>query len=245
MGLEGVEIVMATEQEFGIEIADEEAEKVLTVGDLCALVIKKLHGIPLEYCRSANAFYRLRKYMVEFLGIPRNCITLDREMNDIMPRENRREIYQNMGRDLSLRLPELVRPHSMERFFERLTVLYLFVAFGCILILISKFAAGIMRFHIFDLWLTYLIVGSLAILPLPLISLITQKFAIHFPASCSTVRNMIQEIVSKNYGSADVWNETTDKKEVQDRVRAIIAEQLVMELEKVTLDAEFVKDLGC
>lgn len=40
--LDMVELVMAFEEEFGIEIADDEAEKVQTVGDAHDLLMKRL-----------------------------------------------------------------------------------------------------------------------------------------------------------------------------------------------------------
>lgn len=38
--LDAVELVMAVEEEFGIEVADEDAEKLVTVGDITAHVEK-------------------------------------------------------------------------------------------------------------------------------------------------------------------------------------------------------------
>ena len=38
--LDAVELVMAVEEEFGIEVADEDAEKLATVGDIIAHVDK-------------------------------------------------------------------------------------------------------------------------------------------------------------------------------------------------------------
>lgn len=38
--LDAVELVMAVEEEFGIEVPDEEAEKLITVGDITAHVEK-------------------------------------------------------------------------------------------------------------------------------------------------------------------------------------------------------------
>jgi acyl carrier protein len=38
MGMDGVEMVMMTEEAFGIEISDAEAERILTPGQLIALV---------------------------------------------------------------------------------------------------------------------------------------------------------------------------------------------------------------
>ena len=40
--LDVVELVMNVEESFGIEIAEEEAEKVSTVGDLIGIVTRKL-----------------------------------------------------------------------------------------------------------------------------------------------------------------------------------------------------------
>lgn len=42
--LDGVEIVMALEEEFDLEIQDSEAENCLTVGNLATLIDQKLAG---------------------------------------------------------------------------------------------------------------------------------------------------------------------------------------------------------
>ena len=48
MGLDSVEIVLRAEELFVIEISDEEAASVLTVGDFYKLICAKLHVTPLE-----------------------------------------------------------------------------------------------------------------------------------------------------------------------------------------------------
>ncbi|HEY0264071.1 MAG TPA: hypothetical protein VGC07_06080 [Granulicella sp.] len=48
MGLDGVEIILRVEELFSIEIGDEEAAAVLTVGDFYELICAKLNISPLQ-----------------------------------------------------------------------------------------------------------------------------------------------------------------------------------------------------
>ena len=71
MGLESVEVVLATEDAFGIEITDAEAEKIFTVGDLYDCVIDKLRQSPdvAEPLDSQAVWMRLRGVISDQLGI--------------------------------------------------------------------------------------------------------------------------------------------------------------------------------
>lgn len=62
MGLDGVEIVLATEERFGIGISDADAERCRTPGDLIDLVCRQL-GIQASpsACLTRRAFFRLRQ----------------------------------------------------------------------------------------------------------------------------------------------------------------------------------------
>lgn len=48
MGLDGVEIILRAEELFVVEINDDEAGQVLTVGDFYKLICRKLDIVPLE-----------------------------------------------------------------------------------------------------------------------------------------------------------------------------------------------------
>ncbi|MFN0066348.1 MAG: acyl carrier protein [Limisphaerales bacterium] len=65
MGLDGVEMVMETEQAFGIKITDAEAERVFTPRDLIELVGRKLAITFEPTCLSRRAFLLVRRAMVE------------------------------------------------------------------------------------------------------------------------------------------------------------------------------------
>jgi acyl carrier protein len=233
---------MATEQEFGITITDDEAGQTVTVGDLYALVLKKLSIIPLNRCVCANVFYRMRSHMVEFLGIPRRSITLNRKMDELVGLENRKESYKNIGSALGLVLPDLRRPGWMEIPIRGLGILSFIVMISCIIfcqrLIDDIYGKG-------QYWEGYLFIGSLVVFAvILLINGFTEKFSIHFPGRCSTLRNLIREITEMNYGRPDVWNNRSQEKEVRDKVKTIIVEQLGIAPEKVKPEAEFVKDLG-
>jgi len=58
--LDDVELLMAVEETFDIQISDREAEAVRTVGDLYDLVCSKIEHDSKAACHSAHAFRRLR-----------------------------------------------------------------------------------------------------------------------------------------------------------------------------------------
>ena len=61
MGLDGVELIMAVEEKFGISISDEEAQRVLTVGDMKRLVRAKLDITDSASCLTQRHFMSFGK----------------------------------------------------------------------------------------------------------------------------------------------------------------------------------------
>ncbi len=61
MGLDIVELVLATEDAFGIHISDEAFSGVTTAGDLCDLVSGLVDGKQSRRCLTSMAFYRIRR----------------------------------------------------------------------------------------------------------------------------------------------------------------------------------------
>ena len=62
MGLEVVEFIIRIEQTFGIQIADSEAEKVRTIGDLEQLLICKLEA---EHRSSQGVYEAIIRVLIE------------------------------------------------------------------------------------------------------------------------------------------------------------------------------------
>lgn len=76
MGLEAVEIVMAVEEEFAIEIPDSEAAKLETVGSLHLFVLRTLQAQEgTAHVDEATVWARLRDIVVNQLGVPPESVT--------------------------------------------------------------------------------------------------------------------------------------------------------------------------
>ena len=85
MGLDSVELVMAIEDEFGLDIPDYAAARMYTVGDVYEYLKQKLDSEEPVACMTQRVFYKLRKALIENYGLKRSAILLDTKLSDIMP----------------------------------------------------------------------------------------------------------------------------------------------------------------
>jgi acyl carrier protein len=68
MGLDTVELVMTVEEEFGLEIPDAAAEKMITVGDMHAFLVSEIKRLG-RIAGDAAIFERMRAIIVRQLGV--------------------------------------------------------------------------------------------------------------------------------------------------------------------------------
>ena len=69
MGLDSVEIILAVEEEFGLEIPDAEAARMITVGDLQAFLVVELRRLGRPGVDADAIFERLRGIICRQLGV--------------------------------------------------------------------------------------------------------------------------------------------------------------------------------
>ncbi len=115
MGLDTVELIMAIEEEFDLEISDEDAEKLVTVGAIHDYVCAKLvergpnPDASTQPCASAHVFYLLRSALME-MHQSRGEITPGTPLQSIFPGADPRDEWKSLQQRLGLKLPELERP---------------------------------------------------------------------------------------------------------------------------------------
>lgn len=106
MGLDGVEIVMSVETEFGISISDAEAEVMQTPRDLIRVVCEKVGAVDggVDSCAAQVAFHRVRAALVEVAGCERAEVRLDAQLRDLLPKAERDELWRAVCTRLGLHL---------------------------------------------------------------------------------------------------------------------------------------------
>src|SRR4051812_19150164 len=68
MGLDTVELIMETEDEFNFHLPDADAETIRTVGDLVDYVLNRLRPGPPPPCATARAFFNFRHVIMSVCG---------------------------------------------------------------------------------------------------------------------------------------------------------------------------------
>jgi hypothetical protein len=90
MGLDVVEFVMAVEESFQIAISDEDAQRMITPGDVVNYVIGRVGQSDSRACLEQRAFYKLRRATMQTFAQPRSAIKPGTRWDDVLPPRQRR-----------------------------------------------------------------------------------------------------------------------------------------------------------
>ena len=93
MGLDGVEIVMRTEETFGIEIPDKIAQQILTPAALVDFVAANVPLKPTDECLSQQLFYRLRRGFRSQLKALSSSFDLDTPLKEILHKDQWPQVW--------------------------------------------------------------------------------------------------------------------------------------------------------
>lgn len=228
MGLDGVELIMAVEEEFKIAISDADAVQCDTVGKLVDHVCSRLRQSHQEPCASQHGFYIVRREMMRVLGLARSQITPESKLDGLVPAGNRRQQWGNLIAAITggtHEPPGLVRPQWMDRVIGALTV----AVFILLVVLAWRFGLAASVSVIGAIFVALIFIG--------IVNRLTFPWRSEFPSRFTNVRDLVQFITTLESG---VWS----KEEVFLKIRAITVEQLGVKESQVTMDANFIDDLG-
>lgn len=103
MGMDAVDIVMLTEERFGVEIRDEEAETLRTPRMLIDLVFAKLAHATAARCQSQRSFYLLRRALSVLSGTDRNAISPSTPIRSFVSSREERRFWERLRHETSAR----------------------------------------------------------------------------------------------------------------------------------------------
>ncbi len=220
MGLDGVELILATEEEFGIEIADSDAANLLTPHQLAAHVSHLLGRVEMKSsrCLSRAAFYRIRRTLCAEFSATRDAIHLATPLAPYLastPRQRWRQLIQAID---ARQLPRLVCPGWLTR------------SLGISLPLIALALAVMLALPPWGLLLMPALTWLLSMLLL-------DRLAWLLPAQLQTISDLVPYV---RIAEPTDWNADY----VLQRVMQLTAIQLGLKIGQLHPDSRFVEDLG-
>lgn len=182
--MEGVEILVEVEAAFGITLDDRSAERVVTVGDLCELVLSIVPGAKQERCLSALAFWRLRAALGS-LGVERARVRPDARLEELLwtgeqDAASRRAVWDHFAAALGLDLPPLVRS-------RRLVLV-------CTTLSLGAFAVAL-GWGPFPWWEDAWVAAALSIGVSCLLGALTRPYRAYPPPEVATVGDLARQLV--------------------------------------------------
>ena len=220
MGLDGVELIMAVEEEFRIAIPDSEAEQCVTVEKLLDVVLPKLRQSNTDPCRSQHGFYIIRKILMDELALKRTQIKLNTKLDDLIERSQRPEIWRKLMDAAPCPNASLFRPAWLSHL-----VFWIIPVLVCVVIVLGGWLS---------VGLTITVGIGIAIIG----ALVTAPFKLEYPSNASEIKDIVWIVAPLD---SRIWT----KDEVFLKIREITAVQFGVEESEVTLETDYVKDLGC
>jgi acyl carrier protein len=232
MGLDTVELVMEIEETFGITIPDDEASRMITVGDVfdCIMANTRVSKQP-TVCLSAIAFYSLRR-AAKSLGATQRLRPSDSILS-LLPNSKRRQYWAQLQKCSELELPPLCRP-------SWLVLLCTLVTAACSAYIgaVAYQANHSQLAAVVSALTSGICVGAL-------VGLLTRPFAVYPAKHCATCRDLAEAALGLNFKKLSERYYGANASDVWIALRSMIVEQLGVSPEEVTPTASFVKDLGC
>jgi len=237
LGLDSVELVSRIEEEFSVDLTDAEVAGVATVGELYDLLLSKLDNEDAR--RSSRAFYRLRKTIVECLGLPRKSIRRTTKLEAFLPEETRAALWGQLEKSSGLTFPKLRHPRWMRDVIRTIALVVLIV----FQFLVARWLhpQGIywvpMIFADFVVWIAVRQILYAA----------TPSMARDFPSkTMRTVGDLSQYLLRTHFtvfkpegGDVQAFN----KNEVWEQLTYLVSDFVGVEPSEVTPETRFIEDL--
>lgn len=230
MGLDTVELVMAIEERFDIEIPDKEASEMRTVGDMQRFILSTLNVSDEKTCMTQQAFHLIRRTAMSAFGVSRGTLRPDTLLDSFIPKEHRFEDWVRFQSSLGvMQMPGLVRPAVV---VTTLTLLVLAV-------LVAAFWYGAVTGTLG----TSFLIGSVAAIAVGYVGAkLTETTKTQFTDGYSRVRDLARYLVARH---PELLRKPRSKTWTEEEVRCMLREVIIAEtgVTEFNDNSRFVADL--
>jgi hypothetical protein len=215
-----------------VKFTDDELIGAKTIGDLAESISKKMEHPLSEKCLSAVVFYRVRRTLINLFDIPRDRITPERSLYELMPWNDRRKRWRRIQDHLGFVLPDLRWP--------------LWLAALSLVIVATVFTLpplGWARFASFagSASVLFTLVGGFCawILLLKLLTPVARSF----PRSCESMGDFVKLALGRNYAKIASEHGLSSAREIVLILRQLIAAEEGIDVEEIVPDTLFPEGL--
>ena len=188
--LENIEDSIPTiEEMYKFKFQDGEIENVNNIEEFCDLIITKIDFENIESCTTQQAFYKLRKSLIEEKIADKEKIKLETKIDQIFPRKNRIKLVKKVENNIGFKLNVLQAPK--------------FISYTLVLIFIISFVSLFINFKIGILGI------AISVLGFYLSNLFGKELEIE------TLKELVEKITSENYLKVRTQKNTVNKSELK------------------------------
>lgn len=233
MGLDFVEVVMAVEEEFGIEIPDEDIGQFHTPGHMYVYVAQRLSASRTagDLCPNQFVFHRIRRMLTAALPIRRSDVRLDTKLESLFPLAARQDAWWQFAQHLPWIEAELGFPRAYLP-----TVWFALYA--------SAIAAGAIMLGADGAGLAAAVGAPVALLLTMIVSKCPGPRRV-FPHDASSVRDLVAHGVAMNFVRGELVGLRSTDNRIWNRLSRAIAVQAGVEREQVRPDSRWSDLLDC
>ncbi len=226
MGLDGVELVMEIEDEFGITIPDSDASEMRTVGDLVGLCLNRVQSTKTMYCPTSPCFLSLRRLVRDIRNDPDFKLRPRDKVEHCLKNSDRQLLWRRLPELLKTTPPELQRPSWLRK-----TLVLVVLGLPILLMAALPWHVGIL----ISIWFVTFAFGLI-------INWLTIGLRTRMPDGYTTFGDITKRLAGLNIATNPPPG--VDYETIFLIVKRIIVEELGVDDNEVVPSARFVEDLG-
>jgi acyl carrier protein len=202
--LENIEdLIPSIEKMYKINFEENELADVVNFDEFCEKIVAKINLENVDNCTTQQAFYKLRKSIVDLGIAEKNELNTETKLKEIFPRKNRRKIVKSLEKNIGFKL-NLINPPQI------ISISLFILILVSIVFLFINFKFGILGI---------------------IISVLGFKLAYRFgkEIEMNSIRELVEKITTENYLKVRSDNSTINRKELKNVITDWFADNLGIE----------------